>query len=93
MQFAILSNEIMQGAFDLKVDEYKKPRALERENLRDQMADIELVLTTHACVGPILELSGACPCDPPFGNAKSAWHSFCPARSRLEDVVGGGRAC
>jgi DNA-damage-inducible protein D len=44
-EFAILTNEIMQGAFDLKVDEYKKIKGIERENLRDHMTDIELILT------------------------------------------------
>ena len=45
VDFAILTNEIMQGAFGLKVDEYKQVKALERENLRDHMTDIELILT------------------------------------------------
>jgi len=48
LQFAILTNEIMQGAFDLKVDEYKQVKGLERENLRDHMSDIELILTMLA---------------------------------------------
>ena len=39
MAFAILTNEIMQGAFGLKVDEYKQVKDLERENLRDHMTD------------------------------------------------------
>lgn len=43
--YAILTNEIMQGAFDLKVDEYKKHKGLKRENLRDHMTDLELILT------------------------------------------------
>ena len=47
-EFAILTNEIMQGAFDLKVDEYKQVKGLERENLRDHMTDIELILTMLA---------------------------------------------
>ena len=47
-EFAILTNEIMQGAFDLKVDEYKQIKGLERENLRDHMTDIELILTMLA---------------------------------------------
>jgi hypothetical protein len=38
----------MQGAFGLKVDEYKQVKALERENLRDHMTDIELILTMLA---------------------------------------------
>ena len=45
LEFAILTNEIMQGAFDLKVGEYKQVKGLERENLRDHMTDIELILT------------------------------------------------
>ena len=45
VEFAILTNEIMQGTFALKVDEYKQVKALARENLRDHMTDIELILT------------------------------------------------
>lgn len=47
-EFAILTNEIMQSAFGLKVDEYKQVKALARENLRDHMTDIELILTMLA---------------------------------------------
>ena len=47
-EFAILTNEIMQGTFALKVDEYKQVKALARENLRDHMTDIELILTMLA---------------------------------------------
>jgi prophage antirepressor-like protein len=47
-EFAILTNEIMHGAFDLKVDEYKQVKSLQRENLRDHMTDIELILTMLA---------------------------------------------
>jgi prophage antirepressor-like protein len=45
LEYATLTNEIMQGAFDLKVDEYKQVKGLARENLRDHMTDIELILT------------------------------------------------
>ena len=38
----------MQGTFDLKVDEYKQVKSLARENLRDHMTDIELILTMLA---------------------------------------------
>ena len=48
LEFAILTNEIMQGTFDLKVDEYKQVNTLVRENLRDHMTDIELILTMLA---------------------------------------------
>ena len=47
-EFAILTNEIMQGTFHLKVDEYKQVKSLARENLRDHMTDIELILTMLA---------------------------------------------
>jgi DNA-damage-inducible protein D len=45
IEYAILTNEIMQGAFDLKVEDYKLVKGLEQENLRDHMTDIELILT------------------------------------------------
>ena len=48
LEYGILTNEIMQGAFDLKVDAYKQVKGLERENLRDHMTDIELILTMLA---------------------------------------------
>ncbi len=47
-EYAILTNEIMQGTFNLKVEEYKQVKDLERENLRDHMTDIELILTMLA---------------------------------------------
>lgn len=48
LEYAILTNEIMQGAFALKVEEYKQVKDLERENLRDHMTDMELILTMLA---------------------------------------------
>jgi DNA-damage-inducible protein D len=47
-EYAILTNEIMQGTFGLRVDDYKQVKSLERENLRDHMTDIELILTMLA---------------------------------------------
>ncbi len=44
-EYAILTNEIMRGTFDLQVDEYKSHKGLGRENLRDHMTDLELILT------------------------------------------------
>ena len=43
--YAILTNDIMQGAFGLTVEKYKKLKRLQRQNLRDHMSDIELILT------------------------------------------------
>jgi prophage antirepressor-like protein len=48
LEYAILTNEIIQGAFDLKVEEYKQVKGLQRESLRDHMTDIELILTMLA---------------------------------------------
>jgi DNA-damage-inducible protein D len=44
--FAILTDEIYHGAFDMTAQEYKKHKSLGKENnLRDHMNDIELILT------------------------------------------------
>jgi len=48
IEYAILTNEIMSGTFDLKVEEFKKLKKLSKENLRDHMNDIELILTMLA---------------------------------------------
>ncbi len=45
LEYAILTNDIMKGAFNLTVEDYKKLKKLNRENLRDHMEDIELILT------------------------------------------------
>ena len=48
IEYAILTNEIMQGAFDMKVKDYKEFKDLDKENLRDHMNDMELILTMLA---------------------------------------------
>ncbi|MEW6088307.1 MAG: Bro-N domain-containing protein [bacterium] len=45
LEYAILTNEIMQGAFEMPVDDYKKHKGLKKENLRDHMTDLELIIT------------------------------------------------
>lgn len=45
IDYAILTNDIMQGTFDLKVNEYKQVKGLNKENLRDHMTDLELIIT------------------------------------------------
>jgi len=42
-EYAILTNEISKATFGKTVDEYKKLKGLKRENLRDHMADLELI--------------------------------------------------
>ncbi len=43
--FAILTSEISKATFGLTLREYKQHKGLQRENLRDHMDDLELVLT------------------------------------------------
>lgn len=45
IEYAILTNEILSGTFGMTAEEYKKFKSLGRENLRDHMDDIELILT------------------------------------------------
>ena len=44
LEYSILTNEIMQGTFSMKVADYKDFKGLDKENLRDHMTDIELIL-------------------------------------------------
>ena len=44
-EYAILTNEISKATFGKTVDEYKKFKGLEKENLRDHMDDLELIFT------------------------------------------------
>jgi hypothetical protein len=37
LDYAILTNDIMEGAFGLKVEDYKKVKGLQRQNLRDHI--------------------------------------------------------
>lgn len=48
LEYAILTNEIMKGTFDLTVEDHKTVKGLKRENLRDHMNDLELILTMLA---------------------------------------------
>ncbi len=45
LQYAILTNEIMSGAFNMNVEQYKKHKDLKTQNLRDHMTDLELIIT------------------------------------------------
>ena len=40
LDYAILTNEIMTGAFEMNVDEYKEHKRLKNQNLRDHMTDL-----------------------------------------------------
>ncbi|MCR4369478.1 MAG: Bro-N domain-containing protein [archaeon] len=44
-EYAILTNEISQATFGKSVEEYKKFKKLDRQNLRDHMNDLELIFT------------------------------------------------
>ena len=43
IEFAILTNEISKATFGKTVEEYKKFKDLNKENLRDHMTDLELI--------------------------------------------------
>ncbi|HBI17662.1 MAG: Prophage antirepressor [Candidatus Moranbacteria bacterium GW2011_GWF2_34_56] len=45
VEYAILTNEILRGTFDMSVEDYKNFKGLSKENLRDHMDDLELILT------------------------------------------------
>jgi DNA-damage-inducible protein D len=45
IEYAILTNDIMKGTFNKSVEGYKRYKGLHRENLRDHMNDLELILT------------------------------------------------
>ena len=44
-EYAILTAEICKATFGVTPSEYKKLKALKRENLRDHMTDLELIFT------------------------------------------------
>ncbi|PIN77224.1 phage antirepressor protein [Candidatus Woesearchaeota archaeon CG10_big_fil_rev_8_21_14_0_10_34_12] len=43
IEYAILTNEISKATFDKTIEEYKKLKGLDRENLRDHMDELELI--------------------------------------------------
>ncbi len=45
LDFAVLTNEIMKGAFSMTVGDYKQHKGLQRQELRDHMTDLELIIT------------------------------------------------
>ncbi|MDO8661338.1 MAG: BRO family protein [Candidatus Woesearchaeota archaeon] len=45
VEYAILTNEISKATFGKTVEEYKKLKGLNKENLRDHMGDLELIFT------------------------------------------------
>ena len=45
VEYSILTAEISKAAFGMTPSEYKKFKGLKRENLRDHMEDLELILT------------------------------------------------
>jgi hypothetical protein len=45
IEYAILTNDILGGTFEMSAEDYKKFKGLKRENLRDHMDDLELILT------------------------------------------------
>jgi hypothetical protein len=45
IEYAILTNEISQATFGVGIQQHKTIKGLKRENIRDHMTDLELILT------------------------------------------------
>ncbi len=45
LEYAILTNEIAQATFGMSIQAHKDHKGLKRENIRDHMTDLELILT------------------------------------------------
>jgi len=45
LEYAILTNEIARATFGMNIQDHKSFKGLKRENLRDHMTDLELILT------------------------------------------------
>ncbi len=45
LEYAILTNEIANATFGMSIQEHKNIKGLKRENVRDHMTDLELILT------------------------------------------------
>jgi DNA-damage-inducible protein D len=45
LEYAILTNEIAHATFGISIQEHKEYKSLKRENVRDHMTDLELILT------------------------------------------------
>lgn len=45
LEYAILTNEIANATFGISIQEHKNLKGLKRENVRDHMTDLELILT------------------------------------------------
>jgi len=45
LEYAILTNEIAQATFGISIQQHKERKGLKRENVRDHMTDLELILT------------------------------------------------
>ena len=46
LEYAILTNEIANATFGMSVQEHKNIKGLKRENIRDHMTNLELILTS-----------------------------------------------
>lgn len=46
LEYAILTNEIANATFGMSIQEHKNIKGLKRENIRDHMTNLELILTS-----------------------------------------------
>ncbi|MBI2004090.1 Bro-N domain-containing protein [Candidatus Pacearchaeota archaeon] len=90
IEFAILTNEISQAAFGKTVEEYKKLKKLNRENLRDHMDDLELIFSMlgEAATTKIAKTKDAKGFDENKFAAKQGGEVAGNARKELEEKTG-----
>lgn len=88
--YAILTNEIMESTFGLKVSDYKNLKGLERENLRDHMEDMELILTMfgEAATTKLSRVRNSQGFTPLKKDAKDGGGVAGEARKNLENISG-----
>lgn len=91
IDFAILTDEIYKGTFDLTAQEYKRYKSLSREhNLRDHMEDLELILTMlgEATTTKLTKGRDSKDFDKMHGDAKEGGEVAGKARIDIEDRLG-----
>lgn len=90
LEYAMLTNEIMTGTFEMKVADYKKFKGLKKENLRDHMDDMELIFTmlAEATTTKITRKKNSKGFPKLKNDAKTAGKVTGQARKIIEDKIG-----
>lgn len=89
-EYAILTDEVTKAWSDLSIKEYKQIKGLHKENLRDNMSDLELVLTmlSEASTKEISKVSKPDTFDQNIAVAKAGGAIAKNARLEIESKTG-----